>query len=206
MTAPSRQDVDAMANILKALSGDTSGLKSQPTTSAPTSGSPIDLSPGVSSADVKAMEGILKNFYGASQSVAKKVVSTINESTKIDNGVAIGVFSIEKNDKDLYDIRDMRSQDTLFEGLRLYETAYLLATYLNEGKKINSAEITKIISSNAIFETYYYDAITHKQSYNAAKKRGNTTKMDIAEARFDRAKSEAQAAHKQIKSLYENKR
>lgn len=204
MTAPSRQDVNAMANILKALNGDTSGLKSQPTSVS--SGSSIELTPGVSSDDVKAMEGILKNFYGASDNVSKKVVSTINESTKIDNGVAIGMFSIEKNDKDFYDIRDMRSQDTLFEGLRLYETAYLLAKYLNEGKKINSSEITKIISSNAVFETYYYDAISHKQSYNAAKKRGNTTKMDIAEARFDRAKSEAQAARMQIKALYENKR
>jgi hypothetical protein len=204
MTAPSRQDVNAMANILKALNGDTSGLKSQPTSVS--SGSSIELTPGVSSDDVKAMEGILKNFYGASDNVSKKVVSTINESTKIDNGVAIGMFSIEKNDKDFYDIRDMRSQDTLFEGLRLYETAYLLAKYLNEGKKINSSEITKIISSNAVFETYYYDAISHRQSYNAAKKRGNTTKMDIAEARFDRAKSEAQAARMQIKALYENKR
>jgi hypothetical protein len=205
MTAPNRQDVDAMANILRALNGDTSGIKSQPTPSTP-SGSPIDLTPGVSSDDVKAMENILKNFYGASKNVAKKVVSTINESTKIENGVAVGVFSIEKNSKELYDIRDVRSQDTLFEGLRLYETAYLLAKYLNEGKKINSAEITKIISSNAVFETYYYDAISHKRSYNTAKKRGDATKMDIAEARFDRAKSEAQAAHMQIKALYENKR
>ena len=204
MTAPSRQDVNAMANILKALNGDTSGMKSQP--SSVSSGSPLDLTPGVTSDDVKAMENILKNFYGASNNVAKKVVSTINESTKINNGVAIGVFSIEKNTKDLYDIRDMRSQDTLFEGLRLYETAYLLANYLNEGKKINSAEITKIISSNAVFETYYYDAISHKRSYNAAKKRNDSTKMDIAEARFDRAKSEAQAARMQIKALYENKR
>lgn len=204
MTAPSRQDVDAMANILKALNGDTSGIKAQAHSS--TVGTNIDLTPGVSSSDVKAMENILKNFYSASENVAKKVATTINESVKTEKGVAVGVYSIEKNEKELYDIRDTRSQDTLFEGLRLYETAYLLTKYLNEGKKINSTEITKVISSNAVFETYYYDAISHKQSYNSAKKRGDFTKMDIAEARFDRAKSEAQAARNQIKSLYESKR
>lgn len=204
MTAPSRQDVDAMANILKALNGDTSGVKAQPQSS--TTGPNIDLTPGVSPTDVKAMENILKSFYSASENVAKKVATTINESTKIENGVSVGIYNIEKNEKELYDIRDTRSQDTLFEGLRLYETAYLLTNYLNEGKKINSAEITKVISSNAVFETYYYDAISHKRSYNSAKKRGDFTKMDIAEARFDRAKSEAQSAHNQIKSLYESKR
>lgn len=205
MTAPSRQDVDAMSNILKALNGDTSGIKST-TPKSSTEVTNIDLTPGVTSNDVKAMENILKNFYGASQNVAKKVVTTINESTKTPHGVVVGTFNIEKNNDELYDIRDVRSNDTLFEGLRLYETAYLLAKYLNEGKKINSPEITKVISSNAIFETYYYDAISHKRSYNTAKKRGDFTKMDISEARFDRAKSEAQAAKSQIKSLYEAKR
>jgi len=205
MTAPSRQDVDAMSNILKALNGDTSGIKAT-TSKSSTEVTNVDLTPGVTSNDVKAMENILKNFYGASQNVAKKVVTTINESTKTQHGVVVGTFNIEKNKDELYDIRDLRSNDTLFEGLRLYETAYLLAKYLNEGKKINSSEITKVISSNAIFETYYYDAISHKRSYNTAKKRGDFTKMDISEARFDRAKSEAHAAKSQIKALYETKR
>ena len=34
----------------------------------------------------------------------------------------------------------------------MYKSAYVIVTHLNEGKKINSDEITKIISANAVFE------------------------------------------------------
>lgn len=208
MTAPSRKDVDAMANILAALNGDKTKLTEQASTEKKSreDAGIIDTSPGVKSEDIKAMEGILKNFYGVSDNVSKKVAHTMNESKKIDRGVEVGSFIVEKNDDDLYDIRYNSSSDTLFEDIRLYETAYLLVKYLNEGKKINSPEITKVISSNALFETYYYDAIIHKKTYNKAKKRGDFDKMDIAEARFDKAKTDANMARKQIKSLYESKR
>ncbi len=208
MTAPSKKDVDTMANIMKALNGDKSGIKQQVSTErqAKEDAGIIDTSPGVKTADIKAMENILKAFNNASNNVSQKVAQTINESKKIHRGVEVGSFTVEKNDDDLYDIRDNRSNDTLFEGVRLYETAYLLVKNLNSGRKINSPEITKIISTNAIFETYYYDAISHKRNYNNAKNRDDFAKMDIAEARFTRAKEEASLAKRQIKSLYESKR
>jgi len=208
MTAPSRKDVDAMANILAALNGDKSKLTEQVSAEkkAREDAGVIDTTPGVKSEDIKAMGGILKNFYGVSDNVSKKVARTMNESKKTDRGVEVGSFIVEKNKDDLYDIRYHHTSDTLFEDIRLYETAYLLVKYLNEGKKINSPEMTKVISSNALFETYYYDAIGHKQTYNKAKKRGYFDKMDIAEARFDKAKTDANMARKQIKSLYESKR
>jgi signal transduction protein with GAF and PtsI domain len=207
MTAPSRQDVDAMANILKALHGDKSGIQKQVATErqAREDAGIIDTTPGVKAEDIKAMENILNAFNNASQNVAAKVANTINESKKIERGVEVGSFVVEKNDDELYDIYDNRTNDTLFEDIRLYETAYLLVKHLNEGKKINSSEITKIISTNALFETYYYDAINHKRTYNIAKKRNDFPKMDIAEARFTRAKEDATLAKRQIKSLYESK-
>lgn len=207
MTAPSRQDVDAMANILKALQGDKSGIQKQVATErqAREDAGIIDTTPGVKAEDIKAMENILNAFNNASQNVAAKVANTINESKKIERGVEVGSFVVEKNGDELYDIYDNRTSDTLFEDIRLYETAYLLVKHLNEGKKINSSEITKIISTNALFETYYYDAINHKRTYNIAKKRNDFAKMDIAEARFTRAKEDATLAKRQIKSLYESK-
>lgn len=208
MTAPSKKDVDAMANLMKALNGDKSALKEQVATErqAREDAGIIDTTPGVKTEDIKAMENILNAFNNASTNVSKKVAQTINESKRTERGVEVGSFLVEKNDDELYDIRDTRTDDTLFEDVRLYETAYLLVKYLNEGKKINSEEITKVMSTNALFEHYYYDAITHKQSYNRAKKRGDWGKMDIAEARFDRAKGDAAKAKRQIKSLYESKR
>lgn len=200
MTAPSREDVSAMANIMKALSGETSTTVTESVqSSAPKQQSSLP-------PDVAAMESILRKFHGVSSGVSHQVVATVNESIKIPNGVAIGMYSIEKNSDGMYDLRDTRTNDTLFEGLRLYETAYLLAGHLNDGKKINSKEMTQIISANAVFETYYYDALSHKRSYMSAKNKKDTAKMDIFEARFDRAKAEAHAAKSQIKSLYESKR
>ena len=206
MTAPSKKDVDAMANLMRALNGDTSGVKQQAAAErqAREDAGIIDTSPGVKTEDIKAMENILNAFNNASSNVSKKVATTMNESVKTPTGVKVGLFSVEKTDDGYYDIRDNRSHDTLFEGLCLYESAYIITSHLNKGKKINSPEITQIMASNAVFEQFYFDALQHKDSFTAAKKRRDTVKMDIAEARFGRAKAEANKAKKQIKGLYEN--
>ena len=119
MTAPSRKDVDAMSNLMKALNGDKSGLQqqTQQETQARADAGIIDTNPGVKTADIKAMENILKGFHSASSNVAAKVATTINESKKTSAGVEMGMYSVEKNDDGYYDIRDGRTSDTLFEGL-----------------------------------------------------------------------------------------
>lgn len=206
MTAPSRKDVDAMANIMKALNGDKSGVQQQAAAErqAREDAGIIDTSPGVKTEDIKAMENILSAFNSASSNVSKKVATTINESKKTSTGVEVGLFSVEKTDDGYYDIRDNRTSDTLFEGLYIYETAFVIAKHLNEGKKINSEEITKVMSTNALFEHYYEDALTHKNAFKKAKHRKDLHKMDVAEARFGRAKDEAARAKKKIKSIYED--
>tara|TARA_B100000085_G_scaffold119040_1_gene108459 strand:- start:3889 stop:4512 length:624 start_codon:yes stop_codon:yes gene_type:complete len=201
MTAPSRADVGAMANILKAMKGDKTSLRES--TEAQTQGGEIDLSPGVKKSDIKAMENIMKNFSSATSNVAKKIATTINESKKTEKGVQVGIYSVEKTSDEAHDIKDSRTNDTLFEAIRLYETAYIIVKHLNEGKKINSEEITKIISANAVFEKYYYDALQHRHTYRAAKKRGDYGRMDISEARFSRAKMEANTARKTIFKIFE---
>ena len=201
MTAPTRADVGAMANILKAMKGDKTGLRES--TEANTQGGQVDISPGVKQADIKAMENIMKNFSSATSNVAKKIATTINESKKTEKGVQVGFYSVEKTSDEAHDIKDSRTNDTLFEGIRLYETAYIIVKHLNEGKKINSEEVTKIISANAVFEKFYYDAIQHRHTYRAAKKREDFGRMDISEARFSRAKSEANTARKQIFAIFE---
>lgn len=205
MTAPTKKDVDAMSNLMKALNGDKSGVKQQAQQEAHAreAAGIIDTAPGVKTADIKAMENILKGFHNASTNVSKKVATTINEAKKTTTGVDIGLYSVEKNDDGYYDIRDNRTHDTLFEGLYIYETAFVISKHLNEGKKVNSAEITRVMATNALFEQYYEDALTHKNSYKTAKKRKDSSKMDIAEARFSRAKSDAAVAKKKIKSIYE---
>jgi hypothetical protein len=201
MTAPSREDVTSMVNILKAMKGDKTSLRESATST--TQGGEVDLSPGVKKSDIKAMENIMKNFSSATSNVAKKIATTINESKRTEKGVQVGFYSVEKNSDEAHDITDSRTKDTLFEGIRLYETAYIIVKHLNEGKKINSQEITKIISANAVFEKYYYDALQHRHTYRAAKKKGDFGRMDISEARFNRAKSEASTARKTIFKIFE---
>lgn len=203
MTGPSREDVGAMANILKAMSGDKSGLR-ESAQSSNTQGGEVDISPGVKQADIKAMENIMRNFASATSNVAKKVSTTLNEATKkTEKGVDVGFYSVIKTEDGAYDILDSRTKDTLFEGLRMYKSAYVIVTHLNEGKKINSDEITKIISANAVFERNYYDALQYKYSYKVAKKRQDYGKMDIAEARFSRSKAEADKAKDKIYDIFE---
>lgn len=206
MTAPSRKDVDAMTNLMKALNGDKSGVKKQAAAErqAREDAGIIDTSPGMKTEDVKAMENILSAFNSASSNVSKKVATTMNESKKTTTGVDVGLFSVEKTDDGYYDIRDNRTHDTLFEGLYIYETAFVITKHLNSGKKINSDEITKVMSTNSLFEHYYEDALIHKNSYKVAKKRNDSRKMSVAEARFGRAKDEAAAAKRKIKSLFED--
>lgn len=204
MNAPNKKDVDAMSNLLKALSGDKSAKEEIRKASVAEAGNNVDMTPGVKSTDIKAMENILTAFNSASSNVAQKVATTINESKKTEKGVDIGLFSVENNSDGYFDIRDSRTNDTLFEDLLIYETAFIIAKHLNDGKKINSSEITQVMASNAVFEQYYNDALQHKHSYKMAKKNKNIGKMDIAEARFSRAKAEAGHAKKQIKNLYES--
>ena len=206
MTAPSRKDIDAMSNLMKALNGDKSALKEQVQHEAQAreDAGIIDTAPGVKSADIKAMENILGAFNSATSNVSKKVVKTMNETKKTTTGVDVGLFSVEKTDDGYYDIRDNRTNDTLFEGLYIYETAFVIAKHLNSGKKINSEEITKVMSTNALFEHYYEDALAHKHGYKQAKKRNDVHKMDVMEARFSRAKGEAAQAKKSIKSIFED--
>ena len=64
--------------------------------------------------------------------------------------------------------------------------------------------MTKIMASNAVFEQFYYDAMDYRETYARAKKRKDNSKMNVAEARFTRAKSEAGAAKRNIKSIYES--
>ena len=206
MTAPSKKDVDSMANILKAMSGDKSGLISEASNNQVQGNNNVDITPGVKKADIKAMENIMKNFQNATSNVAQKVATTINEAKKTEKGIQVGYYSVEKTPDEAYDIKDSRTQDTLFESIRLYETAYVIVKHLNKGKKINSEDITKVISANAIFEKYYYDALQHKHSYKVAKKRGDLHKMDIAEARFSRSKSEAKQAKSQISKIFESEK
>ena len=206
MTAPSKKDVDSMANILRAMSGDKSGLISEASNNQVQGNDNVDITPGVKKADIKAMENIMKNFQNATSNVAQKVATTINEAKKTEKGIQVGYYSVEKTSDEAYDIKDSRTQDTLFESIRLYETAYVIVKHLNKGKKINPEDITKVISANAIFEKYYYDALQHKHSYKVAKKRGDLHKMDIAEARFSRSKSEAKQAKSQISKIFESEK
>ena len=202
MSVPSKADVDFMSKMRKVMSGEKVALNEKTTQS--NSPQEVDITPGVKRADVDAMANIMKGFAEATTSVAHKVKKTITESTKTEKGVKVGAFSVEKNKEDRYDILDTRSDSVLFEDIQLYESVCCIAKYLNEGKPINSPEITNIIKLNDSFERHYTGAIQHKHSYQVAKRAVNEGRMDIAQARFSQAKDSASHAKRKISHLYED--
>ena len=202
MSAPTKKDIDLMANLMKVMNGQTPTKLTE--TSEQGGTSPVDVTPGVKRADVDAMSKIIKGFNEATTNVAHKVKKTITESTKTEKGVKVGAFSVEKNKEDRYDILDTRSDSILFQDIQLYETVCCIANHLNEGKTINSTEIMEIIRINELFERNYTTAIQHKHSYQVAKRAVNEGRMDIAQARFSQAKDSASHAKRKISHLYED--
>ena len=201
MSAPTKKDIDLMANLMKVMNGQTPTKLTE--TSEQGGTSPVDVTPGVKRADVDAMSKIIKGFNEATTNVAHKVKKTISESTKTDKGVSVGAFSVEKNAENRYDILDTRSDYILFQDIQLYETVCCIANHLNEGKTINSSEIMEIIRINDLFERHYSSAVQHKHSYQVAKRAVNEGRMDIAQARFSQSKHEAGRAKRKITNLYE---
>ena len=201
MSVPSKEDVDFMSNLRKVMNGEKVELKES---TSQTNSSQVDITPGVKRADVDAMSKIIKGFEQATSNVAAKVKTTISESTRTEKGVNVGAFSVEKNDEDRYDILDRRSNSILFEDIQLYESVCCIAKHLNEGKPINSSEITDIIKLNELFERHYTGAIQHKHSYQVAKRAKNDGRMDIAQARFSESKNSASHAKRKITYLYED--
>ena len=97
----------------------------------------------------------MRNFSSATSNVAKKVSTTLNEATKkTEKGVDVGFYSVIKTEDGAYDILDSRTKDTLFEGLRMYKSAYVIVTHLNEGKKIKKKLEKKGFEINNKKETY----------------------------------------------------
>jgi hypothetical protein len=202
MSAPTKKDIDLMANLMKVMDGKkptklTEAIKNNGT-------SPVDVTSGVKRSDIDAMSRIIKGFENATSNVAAKVKTTISESTKTKKGVNVGAFSVEKNDEDRYDILDRRSNSVLFKDIQLYESVCCIAKHLNEGKPINSPEIADIIRINELFERHYTGAIQHKHSYQVAKRSNNGGRMDIAQARFSESKNSASHAKRKITELYED--
>ena len=201
MSAPTKKDIDLMANLMKVMDGKKPTKLTETTEQG--GSSPVDVTPGVKRSDIDAMSKIIKGFEKATSNVAAKVKTTISESTKTEKGVNVGAFSVEKNDEDRYNIIDRRSNSILFEDIQLYESVCCIAKYLNEDKPINSPEITDIIRINELFERHYIGAIQHKHSYQVAKRANNDGRMDIAQARFSQSKNDAGRAKQKITSLYE---
>ena len=101
MTTPSKQDVNAMSNLMKALNGDKTALKEQVAheQQVMADSGHIDVSHGVKTADIKAMENIMNAFNSASNNVSKKSKTKFNVSEQIGQ-VPIGVSIIDL----IYDI------------------------------------------------------------------------------------------------------
>lgn len=159
--------------------------------------------------DVNAMKNILQKMNDATS-------ATINESKdfkdlkeaytteKTDEGCQIGewkIVVIENENIKTYDVVHSSTNNIIAEKLYLYEAAYGLVKFLNNGVKINEAPIKRILEAEEKYFKYRSDAISMKKRRNRLMKEGKKSSALIAENRFHEAKSQANLQKERLQEM-----
>lgn len=148
------------------------------------------------------MHDILTGFREATQSVAEDVkyepkFKHALETKKVDNGVTIGDWLIEKSQRG-YNIINQKSGDApLIKDLKVYEAAKKVATLLSEGYHVNHPNVWKLLSLEATYVNNLNDVKHWKKLYENTT---DTRKAAIYEDRYYVARDNAIRARDALKS------
>lgn len=201
MSLVDQKDINEMANILKKLQS------SEQSTNTVVTKQPLNESSNVvlKSDESKAMYDILNRFNNATKNVAQKiaeeadtnpVMHEVLNTRQLKDGARIGRYEItvkflENTKKKAYSVRHAQSQDVIAEDLMLYDVAYGMVKSLNEGKKVNSPEILKLLNLEEKYISLRNDAIMAKRGLARSLQENDQTKVEIYETRFQTARDNA---------------
>lgn len=214
----SRQEVDQMANFMKALSASNTStvpldanvgsdaISRLPTTTdgmIPTAPRPIDSS-------VREMRTILERFHNSAGSAVTKVnaearydrdlrEALVTEKTA--KGSRIGQWNIEMREsgkRKFYNVVGADGVTMIAEDLLLYEAALGLVRILNGGGKLNSQDAVSLLRAEQDYASALNDAVIYKHYLT---KQPNGGRAQIFEARYSVAKDKAVAAREQVFSI-----
>ncbi len=193
-----RSDVDQMAKFMLAVEN-----HNKPSSNVANSVTP---SKPVITGDVAEMKAILERFHSATDNVLAEAEfdADLRESLlteKIDNGARIGGWEIVANKTDktkMYDVINSTTREKIAADLLLYEAAYGLVQYLNNGGYINSVEMLNLLRAEQAYANAVHDVRLYKHHI---KKSPNSSRVSIYEDRYQAASRAAETAKRLVEKL-----
>lgn len=173
-----------------------------------------------SSKEIDAMKRVMESLNSVGNGVIKEVVkeskidpelksyvqSSLTGSVRVGNVFAINVREIDslRGKKKVYDIHNTATGELITNDLFLYEAAYAIVKYLNNGKNILGNEIRQVIKLEQDYAAARTDAGMFKVRYNENLKKGNATKTQLYETRFYDSKDKALRIKAELTKIAEN--
>lgn len=210
------EERDAMARLLSVMEGNVS----PPTKSKNNiQNSSVELAgPGqVTSADINAMAQVLNRLNSVADSVVGDMVTEsqhdpdtnmLLNTNRNKQGVRVGSYQIMiKEDPDrmagkqYYSIYNTVNQETIADDISLYETAISVVKLLNKGIYVNNSLVRNLFEQDDTYTSRKQDAIRYKRSAKIAEKKGDESKKDVYESRYQASIDQAMIAKRNIKVL-----
>lgn len=210
------EERDAMTRLLNVMEGNISPMAKNNTGSAASS---VELAgPGqVTSADINAMAQVLNRLNSVADTVVGEMVNEsqydpdtkmLLDTNKNTQGVRVGSYQIMiKEDqsrmagKQYYSIYNTITKDTIADDISLYETAISVVKLLNKGVYINNSLVRKLFEQDDAYTSRKQDAIRYRRSAKIAEKKGDLSKKDVYESRYQVSLDQAMTAKHNIKIL-----
>jgi hypothetical protein len=204
----SRQEVDQMANFMRALNG----TPSQPVSGAdfPTGAAQPAMYNTSNETATQDMKLILERFYAAADGAVNKVneeaihdrslrEALVTERT--DHGSRVGDWEIqvrEEGKRKYYDVVQTEGSACIASDLLLYEAAYGLVRILNEGGKLNSREAINLLRYEQSYASAVNDAVRCK---HYLVKNPKDVRTPVFEAKYSAAKQRAITARDLVNAI-----
>jgi hypothetical protein len=176
------------------------------------------LGPGqVGNKEISAMADVLKKLNSITDDVAEEMVLESSRNTEVrtaittsvnETGVKVGAYQIEVLEdtgrmagKQYYNIKHIRSGDTIAEQITLYETALSAVKLLNQGFYVNNIKISKLFEYDTLYASHKVDALSYKRKSAAAAKNRSLEKQSLYEARQQASVQRAMEVKRNLKDL-----
>ena len=172
----------------------------------------------VTQRDIDAMSQVLAKLNNVTQQVLYEgeqdpQLRSAIATHRNDDGVKVGSYQIMiKEDekrlagKQYYSIYHTRTNDIIADDLTLYETALTIVKVLNSGRYVNDPLVRKLFDADDRYTSHRTDAIRFKARMKQAERRGDDSKRDVYESRYQVAIDNAMTFKKDIKKLINESR
>lgn len=206
-----RTEVDAMANIMRKMNGDTSSDLTTPTHETAPAFNPVS----DARANTDAMADIMRKLNIGSESAAQSIVTESHNKPDLgvavqmerhENGVSVSRYDIrmrkevvqEGLKKTFYSIVDNRSGNVIYDDLGLFETA--MGVVKHKLYTQNQQKIDRILELDMAYTGMMVETYGYKQRMKRLDE--STVQHDITSAKYSNARTKLSAVKlKLLKAL-----